>query len=261
MDIGAVSHRLKKVFDIDNEVYSTRMAFVFCLGISVLLWWIPVFGPAVAGYVCGRKTGSMVKGFICSLFAGALLLLIVWGLSALVLGHGGYPGVSADVAAASQTGIVGATASYLKVFFVDGTSNLDLMGLGMVTVFGGVGGILSRQARKETAFLIATGATEGSIRPVARSVQLYSQNKEIGFKAFDDCIVNQRMATNENKDVNAGQKETEEEKGKARERRPVATTVQTVTTTVSGKTASTQSKESKNPFSDILDRSNRKESK
>ncbi|AIZ57147.1 hypothetical protein Mpt1_c12850 [Candidatus Methanoplasma termitum] len=259
MDSGMVSRSLKKIFDTDNEVYSTRMAFVFCLVISVLLWWIPVFGPAVAGYVCGRKTGSMVKGLICSLIAGALLLLIIWGLSSLVLRHGGYPGIPANEAAASLTGIVGATASYLKTFFVDGTSNLDLMGLGVVTVFGGVGGILSRQARKEAAFLIATGATEGTIRPVARSVRLYSVNKEMGFKAFDDCITAQRMTTNENKEVNPSRKEPEEEKGKAREGRPVVTTVQTVTTTVSGKTASTQSKESKSPFADILDRSLKKD--
>jgi hypothetical protein len=201
----------------------------------------------------------MVKGFICSFVAGALLLLFVWGISALVLGHGGYPGVPADEAAASLTGIVGATASYLKVFFTDGTSSLDLMGLGMVTVFGGVGGVLSRQARKETAFLIATGAAEGSIRPVARSVQLYSMNKEIGFKAFDDCIATQRMTTNENKDANKGRKEAEEERSKVKEGRPVATTVQTVTTTVTGKTASTQSREPKSPFADILDRSLKKE--
>jgi len=256
MGKSTAGYRLKKAIDLDNEVYSTRMAFVFCLGISLLIWWIPIIGPAVAGYVCGRKTGSMVKGLFCALAAGILLLAVVYGLSALVLGHGGYPGVPADEAAASLTGIVGATASYLKTFFVAGTSNIDLMALGVVTAFGGVGGILSRQVRKETAFLISAG--EGSIRPAARSMQLYAMNKEIGFRAFDDCMANQRMTTNENKDINAGRRESEPERAKPKEGKPVVTTVQTVTTTVSGNTAQTKSKEQRSPFSDILNRSDHK---
>ncbi|MCL1811029.1 MAG: hypothetical protein FWG41_02255 [Methanomassiliicoccaceae archaeon] len=255
MDGNTLRQSLVKVFDIDNDVYSARMATVFCLGLSALLWWIPVFGPAVAGYVCGRKTGSMAKGIVCSMVSGAILLLLVMGLSALVLGHGGYPGVPANEAAASLNGIVGATAAYLQTFFVEGTADLNLMSLGVVTVFGGVGGMLSRQVRKETAHLIAMGATEGTSRPTARSVRLYGANKEMGFHSFEDCIAAQRMATNENKDSGAAPKEAREERAKDK---PVATTVQTVTTTVSGNTAPTQSKGSWGPFSDILDRADRK---
>jgi hypothetical protein len=127
--------------------------------------------------------------------------------------------------------------------------------LGVVTVFGCVGGILSRQARKEAAHLIAMGATEGTARPTARSMRLYGANKEMGFRSFEDCIATQRMATNVNKDSAAAQKESREERAKDR---PVATTVQTVTTTVSGSASATQSKGSWNPFSDILDRTERK---
>jgi len=254
MDKDVLSHRLKKVINFDNEVYSTRMAFVFCFGISLLIWWIPIIGPAVAGYVCGRKTGSMVKGLMCAYAAGALLLVLVYCLSALVLGHGGYPGVPADQAAASLSGIVGATASYLQLFFVEGTSSLNFVGLGIVTAFGGVGGILSRQVRKETAYLISTGATEGLVRPAARSMQLYSNNKEIGFKAFDDCIVTQKMTVNENKEINSGRREFETVKPAAKEGKPVVTTVQTVTTTVANNNTQTKNK---SPFSDILNRSER----
>jgi hypothetical protein len=248
-----------KLLDIDNEVYSVRMAAVFCLGLSAILWWIPIFGPAVAGYVCGRKTGSMVKGFFCSLVSGAVLLTVVWLMSMSVLGHGGYPGVPADEAAASLSGIVGLTAMYLQAFFTEGTSSLNFLGLGVVTVFGGVGGILSRQVRKETAHLIAIGASESTVRPAARSVLLYSKNKEIGFQAFDDCIVNQRMSTNENKDSNATEKEEKPGRWRAREGKPVATTVHTVTSTVSRTDAPAQTnKTENNPFSDILERSERK---
>ena len=261
MDNSALRQRMVKLLGIDNEVYSVRMAALFCLGLSAFLWWIPIIGPAVAGYVCGRKTGSMIKGLLCSLISGAVLLTIVWLLSMSVLGHGGYPEVPADEAAASLSGIVGLTAAFLQTFFIEGTSSLNLAGLGVVTVFGGVGGILSRQVRKETAHLIAIGASESTVRPAARSVTLYSKNKELGFKAFDDCMQMQRMTTNENKDSGATPKEEKTEKKKAREGKPVATTVHTVTSTVSRSDAQPQAEKTENPFSDILERSDHKKDK
>ncbi|MDR2698871.1 MAG: hypothetical protein LBB30_04265 [Candidatus Methanoplasma sp.] len=258
MDEGALRQYIAKVIDVDNEVYSTRMASVFCMVLSALLWWIPLLGPAVAGYVCGRKAGSMVKGMFCALVSGAVILLAVKGMSALVLGHGGYPDIPADEAAAALSGVVGKTADYLQMFFTEGTASLNFTSLGILMVFGGVGGILSRQARKETAFLIRLGATEGSPRPTARSAELYRMDKDMGFKSFDDCIATQRMTTNENRDTGADRSGRKEEMPKTQERKPVVTTVQTVTSTVSGTASAAKNKEEGNPFTDILERSDRK---
>lgn len=252
MDESELRQSLRKLIDIDNEVYSTRMAFVFCFWLSACLWWIPVIGPAVAGYVCGRKTGSMTKGFICSLFAGVFLLLIIKGASALILGHGGYPDVPADAAAEAFTGVSGSVAAYLQTYFTPGTPYLNYMGLGVATVFGGVGGMLSRQVRKETAYLISLGATEGPAR--RRSVQLYNSNEEMGFKAFDDCVELQTMVTNENT-ANNRPRSGKPENNIELERRPVVTTVQAVTSTVSGSAEAAKAKEQGNPFVDILEKS------
>ncbi len=263
MDESVLRQSMKKVLDVDNEVYSTRMAFVFGIGLSAFLWWIPLLGPAVAGYICGRKTGSMMKGLMCSLLAGVLLLIIVKLMSAAVLGHGGYPGIPADMAAGSLSGVVGSAANYLQTYFVAGTQYLDYTGLGVIIVFGAVGGIMARQSRKETAYLLNLGATDGSFRKPSRSMQLYVANKELGFKTFDDCIAAQRMTTNDNADVNTKQKDAKAESTKVPESRPVATTVHTVTTTVAGSsTAAPQEKKQArgNPFTDILERSERKRS-
>jgi len=257
MDEATLRQALRKLFDIDNEVYSTRMAFVFCLVLSAFLWWIPVLGPAVAGYVCGRKTGSMMKGFMCSLVAGTALLFIIKATSVAVLAHGGFPGVPADEAALAFTGVAGSVAAYLQSFFVQGASQLNYVSLGVASVFGAVGGILARQMRKETAYLITLGATECSARPTARSIQLYNANKEMGFKTFDDCIELQRMTTNESSSSDK-QKGWKAGAAKAQERSPVATTVQTVTSTVSGSAETAQSKEQGSPFTDILERSDLK---
>ena len=261
MDEGELRQYIARIIDVDNEVYSTRMAAVFCILLSAFLWWIPLLGPAVAGYVCGRKTGSMVKGMFCALISGAILLLLVKGMAILVLGHGGYPSVPADEAAAALSGVAGKAGMYLQMFFTEGTTSLNLTNLGIVMVFGGVGGLLSRQVRKETAYLINLGATEGTPRPAARSMELYRMDKDVGFKAFDDCISAQRMTTNENKDSPVDRSGTKEEMSKVPERKPVVTTVQTVTTTVSGTAAVTKSKEEGNPFTDILERSDRKTQK
>ena len=264
MDESELRKSLRKLFDIDNEIYSTRMAFVFGLGLSAFLWWIPIIGPAVSGYVCGRKTGSMMKGFLCSLISGIVLLLIIKLLSLAILGHGGYPGVPADQAVNvfADMGAVGSIARYLQTFFVAGTSTMSCVAMGVTTVFGGVGGIMARQMRKEEEYLMTLGAARDSARQAPRSMQLYNANKEMGFRSFDDCIEAQKMTTNNNT-ANDKQKAGKVESVKAQ--RPVATTVQTVTSTVSGNTVPTeapmQAKAQGSPFTDILERSSHRKDK
>jgi hypothetical protein len=80
-------------------------------------------------------------------------------------------------------------------------------------------------------------------------MQLYSVNKEMGFRAFDDCIAAQRMTTNES--INAGRKPPEPDTERTKEARPV-------TTTVAGRTPTSQSEDRKSPFTDILGRSSQK---
>jgi hypothetical protein len=243
---------IKKAESYNFKTYDVRIAAIMCMFLSAVLWWIPILGPAVAGYVCGRKSGSMTKGAICALLVGALIVFVAWGLSQFVLSAGGYPEVPADEAASNLGGISGLIGAYLTAFFIPGTSSLALSKLGLVAVFGLVGGILSRQIRKETVDLIVTGAVESAIRPTARSMEMYRRNKSLGFKSFDDCIESQGMIVNDNPDS----KRSEPSKTVNREK-STGTTVQTVTTTVSPSSTSTED-EAPNPFSDILDRSARK---
>jgi len=239
-----------KITAVRFGVYDLKLATVFCLVLSAMLWWIPIFGPAVAGYVCGRKSGSMIKSMICAAVAGLSLLAIVWLLSCVLLTSG----TSASECAAGMSGIYGMIGSYLQTFYIEGTYRLNFSSLGMVVVFAGVGGILARQIRMETANLLATGATEGSIRPVARSVELYIKNKELGFECFNDCIVNQNMSVNDNPETKQSIPKNGSIFTSRRDNKPVTTTVQTVTSTVSGNTF-TGTEEEHSPFADILGRS------
>lgn len=242
-----------KLRSIKFDTYDIRMAVGLCTFLSLVLWWIPVIGPAVAGYVAGRKTGSMTKGTLCSFAVGSVIVLIAWGLAKLILPAGGFPDVPASEAAANMSGLSSAVGMYLAAFFTDGTSSLALSQLGILIVFGLVGGMLSRQVRKETAELLATGAVEGAIRPTARSVELYSKHKTLGFQSYDDCIASQKVNVNDNPESYR----SEPPSGASR-RSSGSSTVHTVTTTVSPSSTSADEEEDESPFSDILDKSERK---
>lgn len=66
--------------------------------ISILLFWLPVFGPLLAGFVGGRKAGgianAIVAVFVPAIVIGLLLFLFATGLTGIpiigvVAGAGG----------------------------------------------------------------------------------------------------------------------------------------------------------------------------
>jgi hypothetical protein len=56
------------------------------IGLAILLFWLPVVGPLIAGFVGGRKSGgigpALISSIIPSLLAAGLLFLVgaVFGL-------------------------------------------------------------------------------------------------------------------------------------------------------------------------------------
>lgn len=55
---------------------STPAAAAWMVGLSLLLFWLPVVGPFIAGFVGGRKAATMGRATIAA-FAPAVLLGIV----------------------------------------------------------------------------------------------------------------------------------------------------------------------------------------
>lgn len=55
--------------------YSGRMGLLYSVFFSLLLWWIPIAGPAFAGYVSGRKCGDARKALQASLITTAIIVL------------------------------------------------------------------------------------------------------------------------------------------------------------------------------------------
>ncbi|KAA8922476.1 MAG: hypothetical protein F6Q11_04325 [Thermoplasma sp.] len=59
----------------DKNLYSLYAGFAYMLLFSVILWWLPVAGPAIAGYLGGRKSGNMKNSFIASLAVSGLFII------------------------------------------------------------------------------------------------------------------------------------------------------------------------------------------
>ncbi len=57
-------------------VYSFWSAVKYTFGLSLLLWWLPVFGQMIAGYVGGRRAGSPWKGMVAAIIPVAFFFAI-----------------------------------------------------------------------------------------------------------------------------------------------------------------------------------------
>ncbi|UCD23416.1 MAG: hypothetical protein JSW51_10245 [Gemmatimonadota bacterium] len=54
---------------------SIPKAMAWMVGLSVALFWIPLLGSLIAGFVGGRKAGGIGEGVIAALLPGVILLL------------------------------------------------------------------------------------------------------------------------------------------------------------------------------------------
>ena len=52
-------HRYK-----ERGTYSWKSSLVIAFVATILLWWMPIFGPMISGYVSGRASGSKYKGLV-----------------------------------------------------------------------------------------------------------------------------------------------------------------------------------------------------
>ena len=89
---------LKKAYDKKDRkeilLYSQPKGIFYTILFSVMLWWIPIAGPSIAGYIGGRKSGDTVRAMTSSLVSTSVLVLITLSLAPF------------------QTGILGGASTY-----------------------------------------------------------------------------------------------------------------------------------------------------
>jgi hypothetical protein len=64
----------------NSLLYSQTKGIYFSLILTFLLWWIPILGPGVAGYVSGRRSGDGTKGLISSMVTISAIILVTFAL-------------------------------------------------------------------------------------------------------------------------------------------------------------------------------------
>jgi hypothetical protein len=65
---------------VERQQGSILSGTLWMIGLAILLFWLPVVGPLIAGFVGGRKSGgigsALIASIIPALLAAGLLLLI-----------------------------------------------------------------------------------------------------------------------------------------------------------------------------------------
>jgi len=131
------------------------MWYVFIL--SCLLWWLPLFGQMIAGYLGGRKAGSPTKGVFVAVIPVFIILLLFVGMD---LGMLPSLGTIVGIPNMIMNGIQGFSphaASYVSGMYISLRSFVGLDGNGfiIVVVFGLIGGMMADMNKKE--IIRATG--------------------------------------------------------------------------------------------------------
>jgi len=151
-----------KRFKSSNVVYSFWSASKYVLILSLILWWLPMFGQMIAGYVGGRRAGGPWKGVAASIMPVICLYVVMTGFDS-----GFFPSHFFGVAIAPAA--IGASLSESIPFFspyvhfsseyigafVDTLSGASAYGINtyiLTVAFAYVGGILAEQNRREIEF-------------------------------------------------------------------------------------------------------------
>lgn len=111
----------------DILTYSQPKGIYYSILFSLLLWWIPIAGPAIAGYVGGRKSGSTTKAITSSLIATSIIIIITFMMAPFTSGP------LAGVNSYFGNGVL--TLSHSKLFAYSGLLSDMYTGYGVYKTF------------------------------------------------------------------------------------------------------------------------------
>ena len=136
-----------------------------------LLWWIPIFGPMIAGYVAGRRAGTPLKGVFAVSIPLAVVFFVATRVSIKVIPTVwfgvdlGPEAIFGSLASAMPVfaPFANFTTGYLESFIgtVQGTSGLrmDFYILGLA--FAYIGGAMALQSLREMQYVVKHGGDRG----------------------------------------------------------------------------------------------------
>ena len=181
-----------------KKVFSFWSAAKFTFVLSLLLWWLPIFGQMIAGYVGGRKAGSPNRGMLAALIPVGLIMLIIYmGRQGIIPEISFLEMETSALIAAFGTDIpqltvyMEAVVQYMEsfLFAIESTTSLSLNSYIITVAFAYVGGILADQTRREMDFMVRRGDRVETVREdLPRSWMALKEGQSLCFECFDDCM-------------------------------------------------------------------------
>lgn len=175
-----------------SNIYSMRSGIFLVIVLLFVLGWMPVIGHAIAGYVGGRRSGSPIKGLISGLIGVTIVASTITFVMTLMSPYFSQSSNGLEVWAATIT----ENSNFQQMFntvLVSGKNFFTSIDLTMnhvtsitVASFGIVGGIIADQTQKET-HIVSIDTSKATVR-TARSIDLYKNNKEVGFEFYKRCM-------------------------------------------------------------------------
>lgn len=161
------------IFKKQKVTYSFWSAVKYTLILSFLLWWLPIIGQMIAGYVGGRRAGTPWRGVFAAMIPLAVIFLITGAMSVgliptVVFGVN----IAPDAVFGSIAGQIpiiapymNFAASYLNQFvsLMQSTASLRLDSYLITVAFAYIGGILSDQTRRELEYVSRHGSPNTTV--------------------------------------------------------------------------------------------------
>jgi hypothetical protein len=174
-----------KKFKSSKVVYSFWSASKYVLVLSLMLWWLPMFGQMIAGYVGGRRAGGPWKGVAASIFPVVALYGVMAGFSSgLLPSHMFGVGIApAALATALNTNIpflspyLHFSSEYVGAF-VGGLAGVSPYGINtyvLTVAFAYVGGVLADQNRREIEY--NSGSTVSNTTVLVQDPSAFGQQQ------------------------------------------------------------------------------------
>ncbi|MCL4342569.1 MAG: hypothetical protein M1267_01785 [Candidatus Thermoplasmatota archaeon] len=155
IDDRSYTRLLRKEASPDSNRMAQVKSIYYTIIFAFLLWWIPVAGPAIAGYLGGRKAGGMWKGIMASLVASSIIMFTTFALMPFKSGPLAYASYyfGSGILAISQSQLASASNVLTNMYTAFGlirTFTL-IMPSSLITLvtFGFVGGTYSEMLNHE----------------------------------------------------------------------------------------------------------------
>jgi hypothetical protein len=167
-DDGNEGRKVKRA----RKAYSIWSAMKYTMILSILLWWLPVFGQMIAGYIGGRKAGSPWRGLIAAVLPVIALFAVITTLDHVFAQNLYGSGTTTTSLLAGFTASMPIAGPYLDFTreyvsqFIDslaGTSPYGLNSYVITLAFAYVGGILADQTRREIEAISGSAGSQMTV--------------------------------------------------------------------------------------------------